>query len=79
MTLTLEHDAEANAVYIRLSQAPIAQTRELDENRRVDYDAAGDIVGLEFLTVSDGVDLSNLPYRQELGRLFEDHHFPVFA
>lgn len=81
MALELRHDPQVDAAYVFVAPrgTRVAHTKELDENRNVDFDVNGDIVGIEFLGVSRGVDLSELPYRPELEHLFEEHHFPVFA
>jgi uncharacterized protein YuzE len=43
-------DGTVEAVYIRFSQAPVAETRELKRNLLVaDYDARGRLVGVELL------------------------------
>ena len=57
----VEHDPEADAVYVRLSDRPYARTEELDDYRNIDYDADGCAIGVEFLYVSKGVDLSEVP------------------
>jgi uncharacterized protein YuzE len=77
--MTLSRDTEADAAYVRVKDAPVNSTRELDSQRMVDYDEQGEIVGIEFLAVARGVDLSDLPYRDELSRLFDEHHIPIFA
>ena len=51
--MKLEYDREADAVYIRIKDADIATTRELEENVIVDIDASGKLVGIELLFVSD--------------------------
>ncbi len=79
MKLHLELDRQADAAYVRVASRPVSKTKELDSQRIVDYDAQGEVVGLEFLAPSRGVDLSDLPYRQELARLFEGHDIPIFA
>jgi uncharacterized protein YuzE len=66
MTITLEVDNEADAAYITIARDDIARTAKLDENRIIDYDASGAVVGIELLNVSRGVDLRDLPYREEL-------------
>jgi uncharacterized protein YuzE len=49
----VEYDGKADAVYFRIKDADIASTRELEENIIVDVDAAGKLVGIELLFVSD--------------------------
>lgn len=77
--ITLELDTNANAAYVRIADGAVASSRELDPQRVVDYDAAGQVVGIEFLGVSRGVALHDLPHRDELQKLFGDHHIPQFA
>jgi uncharacterized protein YuzE len=74
-----ELDPVADAAYVYVAERPIAATRALDPQRLVDYDAAGEIIGLEFLAVHRGVDLHDLPYRQRLSRFFGEHQIRVFA
>ncbi len=60
--LRVESDPGADAVYIRLSDAPIGYTSELDDNRLIDYSMnPGTPVGIDLLVVSQGVNLTGLP------------------
>ncbi len=59
-------DREADAAYVYFSEqvagsAVVAETRELDDARALDYAADGTLLGVEFLYVSDGVSLSGVP------------------
>jgi len=49
----LEYDRRADAIYIRLKDAEVATTRELEDNLIVDLDEHGRLVGIELLFVSD--------------------------
>ena len=64
MALRATHDAEADAAYVYLTDAPdapVAETRELvPDTVMADYAADGSLVGIEFLWVSDGVELDGL-------------------
>jgi uncharacterized protein YuzE len=51
----------ADAIYVYLSDQPVAYTRELDDYRLIDYSADGAVVGIEFLAVSGGIDLGDIP------------------
>ena len=52
--MKLEYDRQADAIYLRLKDdAAIASTREIDDNVIIDVDAAGKLVGIELLFVSD--------------------------
>lgn len=60
-TLTARHDPEADAIYVRLTNRRYARTEELDDRRNIDYDAEGCTIGVEFLSVSKGIDLTDVP------------------
>ncbi len=77
--MQLDVDRSADAAYVTIHQRPVDRTQELDAQRLVDYDAQGDIVGIEFLAVRQGVDLSGLPGREELARLFAAREIRVCA
>lgn len=63
------YDPEADAIYIRLSDKDYAYGEDLERERRVDYAADGTPIGVELLCVSTGVDLRDLPYREEIAEL----------
>jgi uncharacterized protein YuzE len=67
--LQIEHDAEADAIYVTLSRQDVARTVEVrpgDVNRMVDYAADDDVVGVELLSVSHGVDLTGVPQAAQI-------------
>ena len=51
--MKLEYDRQADAIYIRLREAEVENTRELDDHVIIDLDANGRMVGIELLFVSD--------------------------
>ena len=55
------HDREADAVYIRLRDTEYAHSRELCEEKYLLIDTEGNLKGIEFLYVSEGVDLEGIP------------------
>ena len=55
------HDPEADAVYIRLRDTQYAQGKELSEGKYLLYDKEGNLKAVEFLSLSDGVDLDGIP------------------
>jgi uncharacterized protein YuzE len=76
--MKLRFDPEADAAYVYVA-GPIAdggvdRTEDVSRGgqyeRGIDYDAAGRILGYEFLNVSRGVDLAGLPHREQLAELF---------
>jgi uncharacterized protein YuzE len=56
----LRIDAESDALYFRLSEAPIVESEELRPGLIADYDAAGHLVGLEVLNASKQAGLERL-------------------
>lgn len=76
----LEYDREADAVYVTLREATYAYGEDLDPERRIDYDAQGEPIGIEFLNVSKGVNPDDLPYGETVAELLAAHpEIPVFA
>ena len=58
----VEYDAEADALYITLRRPQgKVETEFIDDARYVDYDEANNVVGVEILGVSHGIDLEGLP------------------
>ena len=77
--MDLRHDAEADAIYIRLNDEGYAYGEELDPERRIDYSADGRPIGIELLCVSTGVDLRNLPEQEAVSKLLSEHRIKVLA
>ncbi len=77
--MKLEYDKEADAIYIKLNDMPYAYGKDLDDLRRIDYDAEGKPRGIELLCVSEGVITNDLPNRGEIERLLEKHNIKLFA
>ncbi|MBI2850185.1 MAG: DUF2283 domain-containing protein [Chloroflexi bacterium] len=79
MKMKIEHDKKADAIYIYLSDAPYSYGKNLDTERRVDYDANGNPRGIELLCVSTGVNTDGLPNRAKVEKLLSDSGIKVFA
>ncbi|MBA7641569.1 hypothetical protein ES703_49254 [subsurface metagenome] len=77
--MRIEHDREADAIYIYLGDAPYSHGKNLDNERRIDYDANGIPIGVELLCVSTGVIADDLPNRGEIERALEDRGIRVYA
>ena len=77
--MRLKYDKKADAVYIYFSNKPYAYGKDLDNERRIDYDADDNPRGLELLCVSGGVITDNLPYRSEIEKLLSETGIKVFA
>jgi uncharacterized protein YuzE len=50
--MKLEFDPQADAAYLEISSAEITATRPLEPGIIADYDADGNIVGIEVLSIS---------------------------
>lgn len=77
--MKMTYDKEADAVYIYITKAPYSRGRKLDDQRRIDYDAEGNVRGIELLNVSRGVDLQDIPEQAKIARLLEEQNLKVFA
>ena len=77
--MELKYDKAADAIYIKLSDMPYAYGKDLDDLRRIDYDADGNPMGIELLCVSEGVIPNDLPQRGEVERLLEKYHIKLPA
>lgn len=52
---------EGDILYVALSDTSICTTRAFGDERLVDFDSNGQVVGAEFIGVADFVDLRGLP------------------
>lgn len=75
----VEYDKEADAIYISLSDDKYAYGKDIDNERRIDYDANDKPIGVELLCVSEGVILEDLPYSSEIEKILIDKHIKVYA
>ena len=77
--MKIRYDKQADAIYILLSEKPYAHGKDLDEERRIDYDTDGNVRGVELLCVSTGVITDDLPNRPEIERALGDRGIKVYA
>ncbi len=75
----LTYDQEADAVYVYFAEREVAATEEISDSVAVDFDSSGQPVGVEFLNVSLGIDLGQIPNRAEVAKLLEDRRFKIYA
>lgn len=47
--MTFSYDYDADALYIEITDSPVARTRQFDEGTMVDLDESGEVVGIEVL------------------------------
>lgn len=58
--MKLNYHAETDSLYIDLSEKPSVESREVSEGVVLDYDAAGNLVGIDIDHASKKVDLERL-------------------
>ena len=51
--MNIRYDPDADALYIRLKEGKVSETKEVDENTILDYDAEGNVIGIELLFVKE--------------------------
>ena len=51
--MKIRYDPKADAMYIRLSEKPVARTKEIDKNTIMDFDSSGNLIGIELLFVKE--------------------------
>jgi uncharacterized protein YuzE len=73
----ITYSEESDAVYIKLSNSEVARTEVIDDARFVDYDSQGQVVGVELLGASAGLDLRGLPEQDRLREAVMVLRFPV--
>lgn len=76
----VRYDQEADAVYVGLRSAEgHMRSRRLDEQRVLDYDEHGALVGVEFLFVSRGLRVDGLPESDRIADLLRSFPQPAPA
>jgi uncharacterized protein YuzE len=55
---------DTDTLYIEFREAPVAETRDFDENTQIDLDARGNMCGLTVEHASERVDLPGIDYQQ---------------
>jgi uncharacterized protein YuzE len=67
--ISIRFDPEADALYVSFrarSRGDVKRTAELGDGRQVDFDSNDDVLGVEFLNVSQGLNLANVPRQEEV-------------
>ena len=75
----IRYSPESNAVYIQLTDADVAHTKIIDDLRIVDYDESWNVVGVELLGASAGLDLRGLPEHDRLEAEAKVLKFPLLV
>lgn len=58
--MKIEYSKSVDALYIRLREARIADSRDIEEGVTVDIDENGHIVGIEILDASEKMNISDM-------------------
>jgi uncharacterized protein YuzE len=58
--MTIQYDKIADAVYMKLSDGPVAKTLEINDRLNVDMDSKGNTIGIEILDASSQEDLVSM-------------------
>jgi uncharacterized protein YuzE len=77
----VRYDEENDVLYLLVNQTKVAKTISLDDLRLVDYDNNNEPVGIEFISASDGLDLSDAPAPTRIRELLDEAgiDFPIHA
>lgn len=77
--MEVRFDLEADALYVRLRGTAHARTEEIDSRRLIDYDDAGEVIGVEFLFVSKGISLEGVPEADRVAQALQAVPHPEAA
>ena len=58
--MKIEYSKSVDALYIKLKEARVVDSKDIEEGVTVDLDENGHIVGLEILDASEKLDISDL-------------------
>ena len=58
--MKIEYDKEVDALYIRIQEKYVARTHEVSEGVNLDFDAEGQLIGLELLDAAKRYSLSDI-------------------
>ena len=62
--MKIQYFSDTDTLYIEFRAAPVAETRDLDENTLLDLDAEGQICGITVEHAKDRADLPKFSYEQ---------------
>ncbi len=58
--MRIKIDLESDALYFRISEEPIEESEEIKKGLIVDYDASGEVVGIEILNIKEKFKMEDL-------------------
>lgn len=68
--MKLNYHPETDSLYIDLSERPSAESQEISEGVVLDYDAQGNLVGIDIDNASRKVELQSLVLSRLPGRVY---------
>lgn len=84
--MKISYDKKADAIYISfigktmgIKDKPYAYGKDLDEERRIDFDSDDNPIGIELLCVSAGVNTDDLPKKTEVERILTSKGIKVLV
>ena len=78
-TPTLVHNRPADAVIVAFADEQVEFSRQLDSDRRIDFDQEGRVIAIALERVSWGVELGEIPFRLLVHRLLAEHCIKTIA
>lgn len=66
--MRLKYDLNVGALYIKLSDQAVARTHDIDDNTAVDLDSAGNVAGIEVISIA---------HRWALNEILRDYSIPA--
>lgn len=66
--MRLKYDLNVGALYIRLNDQAVARTQDIDDNTSVDLDGAGNVIGIEIISIA---------HRWALSDILRDYNIPA--
>ncbi len=71
------YDDDADVLYVGLAEGEVAETRSLGDLRLVDLAEDGAVLGIEFISASQGVDLDSVPFGPTVAAAIGDSGLPI--
>jgi uncharacterized protein YuzE len=71
------YDEDADVLYVGLAEGAAAETRNLGDLRLVDLAEDGTVLGIEFISASQGVDLDSVPFAPTVAAAIGDSGLPI--
>jgi uncharacterized protein YuzE len=62
--MKIKYFQDTDTLYIEFREAPVAETRDLDENTLLDLDASGNVCGITIEHARERTDIPTLSYEQ---------------